>query len=66
MFPTPNPPTTLDPRMQKLVAYAKKAEADIYEAANSRMEYYELVTETMHNLQKKCGNFLHFSFILHF
>ena len=53
LFLTPELSGMLNPRMNKLVAYAKKIEGNMYAMAQSRSEYYHLLAGKIYKMQKE-------------
>ncbi|XP_057332670.1 histone acetyltransferase p300-like isoform X2 [Microplitis mediator] len=52
MFPAPDPHLMFDKRLHTVVAYAKKAEGDVYEMADSKLEYYHSMADEIYKTQK--------------
>ena len=51
LFPTTDPRSLLDKRMDNLVEYAKNVEGNIYSAAKSRSEYFHLMADKIYAIQ---------------
>lgn len=51
ILPTLGQKTTFDERMQNFIAFAQKSEEEIYETANSKLEYYQLLAKKIYDIQ---------------
>lgn len=52
MYPSPGPVAMNNPRIQRIVAYARKVESDIYGKANSMIEYYNLFVKKTRKIEQ--------------
>lgn len=53
ILPQPDPAAYSDPRMTNLIEYAKKVENATYNIANSRPEYFQLLSERCYKIYKE-------------
>lgn len=51
ILPMPGEETISDKRVRKFIAFAQKSEEEIYEKANSKIEYYQLLAQKIYDIQ---------------
>uniref|UniRef100_A0A914PMG0 histone acetyltransferase n=1 Tax=Panagrolaimus davidi TaxID=227884 RepID=A0A914PMG0_9BILA len=53
IFPSPDPAAVHDQRIKDLISYARKIEKEIFEKAESKEEYYEMLAAKIYRIQKE-------------